>query len=96
MLITILGYLVNAYRVHVLHGPQSHIGAWRSVVALPMVAGGWTVTWGTLQAYLLTPNSVRVRNLTPLVMNVCYLGVGTLLVVGLAVRPPSACMRGGS
>ncbi|KAM0749879.1 hypothetical protein T439DRAFT_326774 [Meredithblackwellia eburnea MCA 4105] len=81
ILFAILGYVVDAYQAFILHGSMGRLGGWRAGLTLPMIWGGWLVTFGGLQAYLLT-NTHKTRILTPRVVNILFFGVGGLLCCG--------------
>lgn len=50
------------------------MGGWRCGLAVPLVVGGWIISWGGLQAYLLSNpmGGLRWRILRPAVVNFLF------------------------
>ncbi|KAI5479794.1 starch phosphorylase, glycosyltransferase family 35 protein [Pseudohyphozyma bogoriensis] len=78
-----MGLYWELWKVYIDHGSQAMLGAWQICPALAFYTHGWLVSWGQLQAYLLTPDQINKHMLTPMVANTLFVGGGILMGAGL-------------
>lgn len=92
-LLLLLGTIWSSYNISIQHGTQKWAAAWHSFPSLVFVMHGWLVSWGQLQAYILTPDQASgIRS--PGLANSLFVGIGGALAAGVIVchqlfQPPA-------
>ncbi|KAM0789917.1 hypothetical protein ACM66B_006758 [Microbotryomycetes sp. NB124-2] len=82
------GYFQDIWSVSILGGSQANSTAWRNLAFIPLFIHGWIITWGSLQAFLLTTDHHHRQLLPPMLANVLFVGLGSILFlacIGVAV-----------
>ncbi|KAM0786784.1 hypothetical protein ACM66B_002218 [Microbotryomycetes sp. NB124-2] len=74
-----IAYLTDFYSVYVDRGSQSNTSAWRAYIFLPLFAHGWIISWGGLQALILTTDHRKGPLMTARTANTLFVGGGILL-----------------
>ncbi|KAM0745858.1 hypothetical protein T439DRAFT_151435 [Meredithblackwellia eburnea MCA 4105] len=82
-LVLFIIYINDCWLVYISNQPPSHTAGWRALPTFFVVFQGWLVSWGLLQAYLLTPERSGQKYLTATVANSLFVAGG--LVLGAAV-----------
>ncbi|KAK4054019.1 hypothetical protein OIO90_003664 [Microbotryomycetes sp. JL221] len=82
------GYFQDVWSVSFAQGNQRQSASWRNLAFIPLFIHGWIVTWGSLQAFLLTTDHHHRQILSPRITNVLFVGVGMILFlacIGVAI-----------
>ncbi|KAK4057514.1 hypothetical protein OIO90_001583 [Microbotryomycetes sp. JL221] len=74
-----IAYLSDVYNVYVDKGSQTNTSAWRAYIFLPLFAHGWIISWGGLQALILTTDHKHGPLMTARVANALFVGGGIIL-----------------
>lgn len=77
-------------------GPVNQFSGWRSFATVPLLVQAWLVTWGSLQAFILTTTQTDKRILSPRVVNGLFVGGGVVLFGGLVAAAVVNTLSGNS
>ncbi|KAK4052695.1 hypothetical protein OIV83_001982 [Microbotryomycetes sp. JL201] len=90
-----IAYLTDFYNVYVERGSQSNTSAWRAYIFLPLFAHGWIISWGGLQALILTTDHRKAPLMTARMANTLFVG-GGILLTAIGVTAGSFFVRDGN
>lgn len=80
-----LAYTYTNYSVYADHASQSHLYEWRALPTFSLLIQGWLLSWGLLQAYVLTQEKYDLA-FRPRTLNWLFVGGGVAVCSAVLVR----------
>lgn len=94
--VIMLASLANLKSITLEQGPIDQFSGWRSFTTVPLLIQAWLVTWGSLQAFILTTTQTDKRLFSPWVVNGLFVGGGAFLLAGLVATAAINTLAGNT